>query len=347
MTVLAIDATFQLHRMKFVAANTARAKAQRYVAGGMDPNQASLKAVKEEANHRSIAWLLFRSLVPMMERFQPSQVVYLWDEGECTHRVNLFNDYKGDRAVRGEEPELISRLLHVSFQQARSYIYERFPKIGVANIKVPGVEADDWGYFMANHLSNVVLVSDDKDWNLNLTIGSRLFRPMSKAEPDRPLSRERTPQDNGPGEILHWDEFDRITNWEHYAGNTEFKHVAPRLRYMYHKACVGGKDNIERITTPAPAKKMADHIIGVRESTDKKILDLIESSKDHLARNLKLADTSWITKLPEVDAHNVYRRAIDEIVVGDEESFRLFCYELRLHGNYQDRWKLISERLVK
>ncbi|QIG77819.1 putative 5'-3' exonuclease protein [Rhizobium phage RHph_TM61] len=300
MTVLIFDGSHLLQRMKFVA-------------------------VKENRiSSKYMSWLLFRSLIKKCVENQPSRIYVLWDEGACTYRHKIVEGYKESRI--NNNPSEKDVLAFREFLDSRRYLHEILPTIGVVSIKVPGVEADDWGHYLSNKFDTGVLVSEDKDWLLNLRPGWKLIRPIIKEE-------------------YTWESFDEMMNERYYKNPTEYTHYDPLKKYLIMKAVYGDKDEVPRITTPAPAKKIIDYLTGQIKSLDPKEKSTLDNSRKELARNLRLAATDWLTVHPElIDSEGIHQSELNRVTYKSKENFLKVASELNLF-QYINKWHKISERL--
>lgn len=97
-----------------------------------------------------------RMLKKMLTMFNPEYMVLVWDSPGKNSRHTLFTDYK---ATRQAPPSDL-------FEQ-KKYINEFAHLIGLKEIAIPGIEADDLMYSLAQDLKkeglDIVLITSDKD----------------------------------------------------------------------------------------------------------------------------------------------------------------------------------------
>lgn len=325
MTLLAIDGSFTLHRAKNVVKEYVRSRSKKMIEEGSD-EQTIENYIQTNVNQTAMISIFFKIIPPKMEEFYPSRVYVLWDFGRCKYRHALNENYKNARTI--ENPTLIDVLVEKAYAAARSYLHVNLPRIGIASLLVPGVEADDLAYYLSHTHANGVLLSDDKDWFLNLNEGWQLCRPM---QTDENKNKKDT-------YLYDWGKFTTLMQCD----NTQ---TSPRAVYLLEKAFMGDKDEIPRITTPAVAKRLARHVIGFDVKLKLGDKEILEKSQNQLNCNIQLADTSWLVTNPQLaDMSKILNTANASVTVGNSMNFLDFASNANAFG-YTSRWSNVCKQL--
>lgn len=107
---------------------------------------------------------------------RPDRVVVCWDGGRSSHRLAIYEDYKG---ARPEPTDPAEHRDHTPFVLAKEFL----TLAGIHHIEVSNVEADDlvaayWHrHQLMSDLSTFVIVSGDKDFLQLLDPGTVQIRP--------------------------------------------------------------------------------------------------------------------------------------------------------------------------
>jgi uracil-DNA glycosylase family 4 len=104
----------------------------------------------------------------VLSRFSPEDMVVCWDKGKSRWRGELFEEYKAHRLQQKKDTELDLEALGEQSMLAYRYLNS----VGVRQVLVPGLEADDVLAWLAEYYKavlgwNVILSSGDRDlWQL-------------------------------------------------------------------------------------------------------------------------------------------------------------------------------------
>lgn len=231
-----------------------------------------------------LAAMFFRSVVKMTRESQASQIMVAWDTD--SHKMHSFDYYKGNRfryakltmMEKAEYDKTEDALADQCYYEAVQLLNEALPYVTVSSAKLSRYEADDIGGYLANHFKNVMLASDDRDWFISMNPTTKILRPIGNEVIDYQYMLEEYGDD-------------------------------PVTYFKFEKALMGdGGDNIERITTPAPAKKIASYLVYDDKAGERpwetKVLN-VEGAYEHLQENLFLVDTCLLQYHPEarLDLH--------------------------------------------
>lgn len=155
-----------------------------------------------------IAYNFFRTLRSSIEEFSPD-LVYFPLDGKPAKRLELFEDYKGNRKIETEDPEEIA--YWESFKRQKRLIIESlkndYPMITVYH---PNHECDDLILYLISEYhkhDNVVILSSDTDFIQILNDypdSVRLYNPVSKKY------RENTQYDYVAWKAMVGDKADNI-----------------------------------------------------------------------------------------------------------------------------------------
>ena len=150
--ILVMDASFALHRARFVAGKNGTPTRDHTIA------------------------IFMKILFKMIQKFSASKVYLCFDGQRSFHRLKLYPDYKGHR--KNDDADLT----FAAYKKARDFLVCTLPKLGFITILEDGIEADDFAYLISHiqHKNHVgVHVTDDRDWFLGLFPGWSLYRPKA------------------------------------------------------------------------------------------------------------------------------------------------------------------------
>jgi|GEM_PF-5669454 len=89
--------------------------------------------------YEGIARTVITYIYEMLGRFLPMEVVICWDKGKSRWRSEQYPEYKAHRVEKKKADELDLEKV----QEQANYVRRYFSAVGVRQILVPGVEADD------------------------------------------------------------------------------------------------------------------------------------------------------------------------------------------------------------
>lgn len=277
--ILSIDGSFMLHRARFVAEK------------------------QEIPNWDYVVYLFMRSLIVSAEGFSPKAIYVLWDKGVSTHRSKILPEYK---AHRTRDPDDLG---YKAYKEARDFLHGNLPQLGIVSVLTEGIEADDFAYLIASQNERGVLVSDDRDWYLNIFPRWILFRPRAN-------------------EKITYKDLCDLT-----AENTW-----PRITYLISKALVGDQsDNVPGINGIGwgYAKKFAPLIVNKKPLGNGVKAKLVEDNMKLVRKNMALMDPSWI--LHSDYAHKELKEAEGNtpILENAVQEWRDFNSKLPKRKNYE------------
>jgi DNA polymerase I len=269
--ILSIDGSYMLHRA-------------RYVAG---------KQGKPERDH--IVLLFLRSLLTVAEKFSPTRIYIYFDRGKSKHRSKIHRKYKANRKKDKNDPTL------KVYEEARDFLHQVLPKLGIISILLEGVEGDDFAHLIAANKSpsRGVHVSDDRDWFLNLYPGWYLFRPRAD-------------------ELISYEAFcDQVQNRDN-----------PRAIYLMARAISGDKsDNIDGVKGFGwvTALEFASKLVCREDLGEGKKAAAIRDHMDVLRHNMNVMSPRWI--LNSEESKLVVREAEWRVVVISDSlsAWKLLC----------------------
>lgn len=109
-------------------------------------------------NH-ALANLITDVILPLLKDFRVKQIVAVWDGGNHYREQLSGGTYKAKRKARETSPEL-KEAVDLSINAAR----ELFRRLGITQVRVPTVEADDVIAWMTERLpTNIVILTVDRD----------------------------------------------------------------------------------------------------------------------------------------------------------------------------------------
>ena len=115
-----------------------------------------------------------KMVVKLIQRFKPNSVVIAWDKGRSQPRMDLYPEYKAQRAKnkKPEDAEAIPK--NIGIAQA---IFKHLP---VKQIVIDGVEADDILGYMTHRLKGKkIIVSNDQDFLQLVQKNTYVFLPSN------------------------------------------------------------------------------------------------------------------------------------------------------------------------
>lgn len=115
-------------------------------------------------------YFFFNSIFSVSRTDSNTPMVFLYDAKNSTkHRKNIDENYKSNRVANPDVIELKRRLVNY------------LNSLGLVNIEIEGLEADDIAYYMSRNLDNpITFISDDKDWISYVVDNKSLVRPIAK-----------------------------------------------------------------------------------------------------------------------------------------------------------------------
>lgn len=144
------------------------------------------KHATDTPDWRMYSFMFMRTLIVSCEKYHPEDVFVLWDKGvivngvrsSSTRRATLFQDYKKDRySDDGEMDDALK-----AYVEARKFLHEILPSLGIRSILIPGQEADDLAQLVMKYTDGGVHVTEDRDWFLNINGAWSQYRPVADEE---------------------------------------------------------------------------------------------------------------------------------------------------------------------
>jgi len=118
-----------------------------------------------------VIFMALRQLIHYMRKFSPAEVVFVWDDGHDSRRLDLFPDYKKPRREIDEEKMK-------EYWKQRKQLKRVLFSLCIPQAYAQGREADDVIATLANRSEGVVvIVSTDRDYFQLLSDGVALFSP--------------------------------------------------------------------------------------------------------------------------------------------------------------------------
>jgi len=127
-------------------------------------------AERKSSQESRIAGEVVRYFYEILERFRPQEVVICWDRGKSRWRSLIYPDYKADRLEKKREDVDLALV-----KEQMGYVRRYFNAVGVRQITIPGVEADDVLGWLSEYYSllynrqnpRIVIATGDRDlWQL-------------------------------------------------------------------------------------------------------------------------------------------------------------------------------------
>jgi DNA polymerase-1 len=197
-------------------------------------------------------------------RLKPFERVYiLFDDNSHQRRQALYPLYKKHRVLN--QALDTRRQMH---RRTMHFLHNVLPHLGFVSIIYPGIEADDVAHFLAAAHKGGVLVTEDKDWLLNLFPHWHVYFPRKRA----------------------WFSYDDLCT---FVGSTD----APRARYLTYKSLLGdASDGVPGV--PKIGKKRAAALIAPIHEGEQHL-------GEHQAiveRNWRVLSPFWAEDNPEIAA---------------------------------------------
>ena len=257
--ILSVDGSFMLHRARHVAAKN---------------NDIPTKS--------HVVLLFTRLLIGVSEKFNPTQIYVYFDRGRSVHRQQIHDKYK---AQRKKDPDDLSL---IAYEEARAFLMEELPKLGVIAVLEDGIEADDFAYLLAaTNPGPGVHISDDKDWFLNLYPNWHLYR--AKAD-----------------ELISYEDLCTLVEC------TE----NPRLIYLMTRAMIGDKsDNIAGLRGFGwkTSLDFAQKLIRQQDIGESAKAKSLNKGMKIVKRNMCVMNPSWI--LHDMEAKAILHQAEKEVII--------------------------------
>lgn len=160
-----VDGSHMMHRSKFIALETI------------------IKELDKDS-WKPMVYLFGSMLFKAIKDAKDKDVIVLWDKSGSARRRALWADHKAHAPTDTSTPEGLRKSLELeAYTKARQYVNDNFYKLGIRNVMVKGVEADDIGYRLVNSVykdrNDITLTTQDYDWMQTLREGVRLYRPMA------------------------------------------------------------------------------------------------------------------------------------------------------------------------
>lgn len=202
--------------------------------------------------------MMMKSFIKESRDINPTGVFSLWDFGRPQHRIDLCPTYKESR-------ERSDDLIH----DARDYLHDTLPKLGIVSVGCEQAEADDLAYLISHIFSDGYgrMVSTDYDWMHNMHPTWELLRPVN-------------------GQLIDWAQ---MVEWY---GDHKTMEVALLTNAILGKGSneVPGIYGVGEGTAIGYARKM----ILNEDIGDGKKATSVKDAKAQIDNNLKVMDLSWI-----------------------------------------------------
>jgi DNA polymerase-1 len=249
-----------------------------------------MKMSNSQGQYTGGIYILLRILWQIKEKMNDGKLTVVFDHGHSAYRKSIYPEYK----LRGPVTEADRDIqLEEAFDFTYAVLKKLLPRMGIPTFSIPGEEADDVIYRLAEQLEGVTVGTDDSDYLQFITIGSRVYRPMK----------------------------DILIDKHNFVEVMGFK---PEYFTLYKAMQGDGSDNISGIKGigEATAKKI---ILAITEPTIEKILEhcvnnskfawatKIIENKHILERNMKLIDLREIPLTKET-VFEAYQRSLNEAV---------------------------------
>jgi len=130
-----------------------------------------------------VSYIGLRQMITLLRKFNPEDVVVVWDGGRDKKRLDVFPEYKQDRRSLTPEEEAEKEEFYKQIRVFRRLL----KKLGIKQLRCSGREADDVIYSLVLHVrilrgrTDVVIVSTDKDFYQMLDMKAvHLYSPTKK-----------------------------------------------------------------------------------------------------------------------------------------------------------------------
>ena len=100
-----------------------------------------------------------KMLQGLIKKFQPSNLIIVWDGGRSKERLEVYSEYKANRRVNQKEDDKIDLI------NQRDIIKEIFSHLPIKQLEIKNLEADDViGYLSRILKGKKVIISNDNDF---------------------------------------------------------------------------------------------------------------------------------------------------------------------------------------
>lgn len=121
---------------------------------------------------------MLKALHALKKDFSPQRMVVVWDYGASTWRKKIYPEYK---AHRRRDADKTQQDYYAEYLRQLGRIRSAVDMLGIPQIQVPGVEADDLIGIAVGYIGrrgDVGIVSSDKDFYQLLRQGVRIWQPQ-------------------------------------------------------------------------------------------------------------------------------------------------------------------------
>ena len=233
---------------------------------------------------QNLSYLFIKSILNTVKDMDGKKVYCLWDISRSAYRLNHYKEYKANRDNKEETEE--EKLMTETLVLAKNYLINNLKKIGITSIALPEIEADDISYYITHLYKNEkgTLVTEDKDWYLNITTNWKVYHPVKKITVDQKIFNELMENDPNPKE-----------------------------RFLLYKALIGDtSDNIKGVDGVGEKNglKYSEHLLYNKDLGTSKIAEKIKNSSDIIDLNKKLMDISWIMTQEDIKEKIDHQRTL-------------------------------------
>lgn len=304
----------------------------------------------DEGESTGILYGLIGCLLTLKRKYPDAFFVFAWDGGGKGWRHDLFPEYKANRKKLTEKPELVVNIL------AQMPQVKRLGKLlGIPNVEVAGVEADDIIGIMSRAVplrgstSSPVIYSSDKDFVQLMRYGVRVIRNVDKVKKMKVETLESvhemfgcTPRDVLKVRALAGDHSDGIPSAAPGIGGKTATKLVMEMAVNPSK---------RKINVPVAATLKASHpLVKVQASwqrahTNYKIMRILTSASDEVLSDVtSVSILEWISfvearmRRPITQSrHKKYRELVaflstKGLVEALEQRQNLFAIQSRLHS---------------
>jgi len=140
-----------------------------------------IKFFNSKGKHTGVIFGIMQSLLFLRNKINifSEQMVIVWDHGKCTYRKNPYAKYKGGRTNYAETVEEF-KYFYPEIEETQSIIN----KMGIQQIKVKGVEADDLIGIISSKFrkifDEIIIITCDKDFWQLIRDNVKVYDPMKK-----------------------------------------------------------------------------------------------------------------------------------------------------------------------
>lgn len=249
-------------------------------------------------------------MVPvLLRKFNPDNVIVVWDEGKSKARLALYPEYKKQRDEK-RKPEDVEAL-----QFQRVVCQEIFGALPVRQLKVQDVEADDIiGYLTEKLKGRKIVVSNDQDFFQLVKDGTDLYLPNKTLK-------------------VTTENVDKVLGF-------------PVKHYILWKSMVGDtSDNIKGIKGIGPKRATGIILNGVKGG---KKLPIAKAEMDIIQRNKELIAIGALLQPDEIKAiHRVYKKERDKAVDFQKVKMRFGRHDFDSLYHTFNQWRHPFDQLLK